>query len=270
MSGRVSRFVAAMILLGIIIPRTGHAQTATPPADGGVRWAHSSQADPLEISGLVINVETGLGLEGAQVYLPNAAVGALTDAQGRFLFRAPSPGTHELLVELIGYGRASSELTLADTEGVLLQAGLWPEPTELCDVYAGRPTPSAEVHGRESGVRVEVRALDTGLAPEAEVTLTVWANERGDSVTRVPPHADSLYWTGPRRTLADGRLITDSVLRTLPTKIFAGGALGVEGPFAVAISAPGYSTWRTSGVFLTQRNCEQKVSPLLRAWLLPT
>ena len=56
-----------------------------------------------EVSGRVVDSETGSGIAGVSVFVANTTIGAATDASGRFAIRAVSPGMFELVASAIGY-----------------------------------------------------------------------------------------------------------------------------------------------------------------------
>ena len=59
------------------------------------------------ITGTVIDSGTQQPIAGAQVYLPGSRLGALSNAQGRFLIVNVPVGSHEVRAELIGRTTAS-------------------------------------------------------------------------------------------------------------------------------------------------------------------
>jgi len=68
----------------------------------------SPQSEDLRITGQVISDRTQAPLEAAQVYIPEAGVGALTDANGRYALVVPrtrvSSTEFRVVVQLIGFG----------------------------------------------------------------------------------------------------------------------------------------------------------------------
>ncbi len=65
------------------------------------------------VTGVVIDAGSSQTLESAQVFIPDLALGALTNAQGRFLMMNVPVGTHTIRVELIGYTPTEMEVTVA-------------------------------------------------------------------------------------------------------------------------------------------------------------
>lgn len=255
-------YLAALALLAAVLAGPLAAQAIASRPDLGIRWAESRAAGPLEIVGLVVDVNTGLALEQALVFLSRQSVdhtGTKTDKDGRFALRAPAPGEYQLRFDLIGYRRYSAVLQVGTEAGVAVQIGTEQPPSpDQCEVICGYPP------GCESGVRVEVRALDTGLAPKGPVSLAVRAGELRATVSGLAPANDPLY----REVLPEDQAELASRADLMPVWLFTGGDLGTYGPFDVTVSARSYSDWTASGVWLTDEGCA-KVSPLLRVWLLP-
>ena len=65
------------------------------------------------VTGVVMDAGSDQTLESAQVFIPSLALGALTNAQGRFLMMNVPVGTHTIRVELIGYTAQDMEVTVA-------------------------------------------------------------------------------------------------------------------------------------------------------------
>lgn len=66
------------------------------------------------VSGSVTDAVTGRPLVGAQVSIPDARLGGLANASGNYLILRVPPGTHTVRVDMIGYGFAEQEITVAD------------------------------------------------------------------------------------------------------------------------------------------------------------
>lgn len=64
------------------------------------------------VTGTVADGSTAQPLESAQVFIPALDQGALTNAQGRFIMLNVPAGTHEIRVQLIGYGEATQQVTV--------------------------------------------------------------------------------------------------------------------------------------------------------------
>ena len=77
-------------------------------------WAPlSAEAQTGTIEGRVVNAQTVEPLELAQVALPGFNRGTVSAANGTYELANVPVGTHTITVELIGYGRASQEVTVA-------------------------------------------------------------------------------------------------------------------------------------------------------------
>lgn len=258
-SGRL----AVCLLVGVAFPAFLAAQPISARPDLGVRWSTSSTTPPLEVHGVVINADTGEGLQSAQVYFEGTGVGALTNQDGRFQLTAPRAGQFRLAVELIGYRRTIGTIALDEDVGVAVLVATAQQPISNCGLII------CAYPGCESGVRVEVRAFDTGLAPEGEITLAVRAGDRSATTTGYAPARDTLYLR-QHSTSPEFQASFDSTVAQMPARLFTGGDISPYGPFDVTVSAQSYTPWTASDVWLTDRECLPRVSPLLRVWLLPS
>lgn len=64
------------------------------------------------VTGTVVDATNSRPLESAQVFITALSQGALTNTEGRFVMLGVPAGTHEISVELIGYGSATQEVTV--------------------------------------------------------------------------------------------------------------------------------------------------------------
>lgn len=69
-----------------------------------------------QLTGRIIDAETGEPLTGTHLFIANSMIGTATDADGRFRLRNVPPGAHQVYASMIGYELASQNLlTHADT-----------------------------------------------------------------------------------------------------------------------------------------------------------
>lgn len=64
------------------------------------------------VTGTVVDATNARPLESAQVFIPALTQGALSNAQGRFIMLNVPAGTHEIQVQLIGYGESTQQVTV--------------------------------------------------------------------------------------------------------------------------------------------------------------
>lgn len=67
------------------------------------------------VSGKISDAESGKALTGASVAVPDLRIGAVTDKEGNFKFRAPA-GKHTLEVKYLGYQTVTRSVTLKEGE----------------------------------------------------------------------------------------------------------------------------------------------------------
>ena len=80
----------------------------------GIAWAQNRQ-----VTGRVLNNETGEILVGASVTVKGASKGAVTDAKGNFSISVPSKGSTTLVVTTIGY--VTQEIVVTNQSGILVK-----------------------------------------------------------------------------------------------------------------------------------------------------
>lgn len=252
--------VIAFVIL--VLPTAVAGQRPQERPDLGIRAWTSPDVEALHVVGTVMDGDMGVALESVQVYLRGEIVGVLTDRDGRFSLRIPSSGTFTLVAETLGYRMQSTALFVPPDEGLVVQITTEQQSLSSCGMMVC-PYP-----GCGSGVSVEVRDLETGTAPEVQVTLSVFVEGEMDSATGVAPARDSAYLAsripGPGYEAA-----FDSITATLPVKLHAGAGLGMDRPFGVEVSAPGYYPWGATGVWVVRRECLPPMSKTLRVWLQP-
>lgn len=251
-------FTLAVAILGSAVNVSAQGPGDRPEL--GLRTWNAPSADALEVRGMAIDGETGQGLVNAQVYLRSTSVGVLADDTGAFVLKAPAPGSYTLAVDLIGYRSVAEKVDVPAAHGIEVQVATVPQQIGGCEIICTWP-------GCESGVRVEVRDIKTGLAPQVPVTLKVSAGGRSASSSGVAPALDSVYLASHRFPGDEAR--GDSITAQLPVRLFTGGRLGSDEPLDVQVTAEGYYPWEAEGVWIFPRDCLPAVSRLLKVWLQP-
>lgn len=66
------------------------------------------------LSGRVVNDETGEGLPGVHVVIDELQVGAVTDGSGNFVIKAVPLGKHKVTIKMVGYATLTEELELTE------------------------------------------------------------------------------------------------------------------------------------------------------------
>ncbi|MBI4539719.1 MAG: TonB-dependent receptor [Gemmatimonadetes bacterium] len=122
------------------------------------------------LRGTVVDATTQRPLEGVQVHIPGAGMGALTSAAGRFLLLQVPAGDVEVRVELIGYARQSRSVRVTPGETVVADFAL-AETAITLDELVVTGTPGA-TRAREIGNSVSRIAVPDVVtsAPVSDVT----------------------------------------------------------------------------------------------------
>ena len=76
----------------------------------------AAEAQTGTVRGQVVDEGTRQPLAGAQIFIPDTRLGALTNASGAFLLVNVPEGTHQLRVQMIGYGGQSQTVVVAAGE----------------------------------------------------------------------------------------------------------------------------------------------------------
>ena len=107
-----------------------------PPALAarGLRPTHVSRSLVGSITGSVTSARDQTPLVGVQVYIPDTGIGALTNAQGRYLLINVPAGPQTIMAEIIGYGAATQTVTVVDDEVNILDFQLAERAIELDEV----------------------------------------------------------------------------------------------------------------------------------------
>lgn len=106
------------------------------PAEGNQPVYSDKQADA-EISGQILSADTGEPLIGVHVFMSGTKIGTVTNSGGFYHLRSIHPGSHKLVISIIGYGRITREFTLAPGQSVTRNIELQPVIYELGEIYAG-------------------------------------------------------------------------------------------------------------------------------------
>lgn len=78
-----------------------------------------SQTNQYQISGSVVDSQTGETLAGANISFQNTSIGTSADAEGNFEFTANlEPGDYRLLFSFIGYSRKTEPITLGNNQTI--------------------------------------------------------------------------------------------------------------------------------------------------------
>src|SRR5690606_33288112 len=74
--------------------------------------ASISTAAAQQITGRVVNQQTGEPLAAVQVFIAGSGIGALTQQNGRYLLLNVPAGTHQLTAERIGYRSVTQQVAV--------------------------------------------------------------------------------------------------------------------------------------------------------------
>jgi hypothetical protein len=203
--------------------------SAQAPRDAGIRWASAPSLPAGTISGIVSDAFTGQPLRNTAVTAGTTS--AVTDSLGRFAITS-KPGTVELYVYRVGYGRLEGRLQLSSGNGVLVHVGLHMSESGPC-------TPVVTYADRSVAVRV--RDVATGRAPDALVALNVARAGKPASV----------------RGEAKG---ADFVLLEVATD---------TGRYDLSVQANGYAPWHLADVGKEEGQCQMPIVRPFNVWLLP-
>lgn len=150
------------------------------------------------INGRVVDAMTQTPLATVQIHIPALEIGVLTNSAGFFSLPNVPAGTHTLVAEVIGYQRASQEVTVVDDSTVIVNFELVQTAVALEEVVAvGYGTQARElVSGSVSSVSsAEIERSSATTSAAALVGKIQGINTRMPSNTRL----------GDSREARDGR-----------------------------------------------------------------
>ncbi|MGH7506349.1 MAG: TonB-dependent receptor plug domain-containing protein, partial [Longimicrobiales bacterium] len=131
------------------------------------------------VTGRVTSAATGQGVEGVSVYMEGTSLGGVSAAGGRYLIRNVPDGQQTVVVEMIGYARASKQITVTNNNTVVADFALEADAVALDElvvtgtVIATRvrelPSPITIIGAREIGRHpiTRVDELFRGMVPGA-------------------------------------------------------------------------------------------------------
>ena len=99
--------------------------------------ADAQQLMPASIEGRVIDAQTGEPLRDAHVFLSGTKIGTITNPAGRFSISRIPPGSHRLVVSIIGYERDPEDILLRVGEHKTIYKELNPVVYEMDEIFAG-------------------------------------------------------------------------------------------------------------------------------------
>ena len=88
-------------------------------------------ADPSGVFGRIIDRDTDIPVEGAEVSLEEGVAWALTNQMGRFVFRDVPAGEHVIQIEHLSYGTREYPITVVAGGGAQIDIALSKDPIEL-------------------------------------------------------------------------------------------------------------------------------------------
>lgn len=178
-----------------VVPTAGGNTVQFSPPEPRLQWVRSRAVEPGVLVGRVTDVETGDPINGAYVRLGAPPNVVLSDENGFFRLQPEIPAATqlELYVAFIGYYRMQDTVVWVPTMGMAVEASLRKRtPVELCDMVCGE-------EGCAGGVRVLVRDVLSGAAPDAEITLIVQSRQVSDTTVAAVHLAHPVYGCQPAR-----------------------------------------------------------------------
>lgn len=180
------------------------------------------------VSGQLLNGENHLPLEGAMVVLRGGAgevAAVLSNASGRFILRAPSPGTYTVRADRIGHASTFSDtifLAAGDTVNLRLVAevraiqleGLEVSGEARCDVRpeAGRVVATVWEEARKA-LAAAALTDEEGLYRYRTIRSLRELDERGRRVLSEQRRASQGFLRSPFESLPAEELVTEGFMR---------------------------------------------------------
>ena len=130
-----------------------HRRLITPVVAALLLLAPSLGAQQ-QVTGRVVNSQTGASVSAVQVFIAGSGIGALSQQNGRYLLLNVPVGTHTLTAQRIGYGQQSAEVTVAAGATVVRDFALAEEALGLDEIIVTGTAGGAR--NREVGTAVSL------------------------------------------------------------------------------------------------------------------
>lgn len=151
----------------------------------GVPVLAQSPGGGVTLNGSLVDAQNGIPVAGAQVRLPNLHRVEVSHEDGTFELQRIPPGTHELIVQRIGYRRITRSVTVAGDTAVTLRIELDPVAVTLTpQIVTGTISERSGEEVLSPTSVVSGRALDRNLSSTIATTLR---DQPGVSVTSIGP-----------------------------------------------------------------------------------
>lgn len=89
------------------------------------------------VTGRLIDTDNRQPLKGAHIFLSGTKIGDQTDRAGRYRLQDIPPGSHRMVISMIGYGRRTYTLQVGPKDHKNLDLSLKPVVYEMNDIYVG-------------------------------------------------------------------------------------------------------------------------------------
>ncbi|HET9986152.1 MAG TPA: SusC/RagA family TonB-linked outer membrane protein [Longimicrobiales bacterium] len=179
-------------------PRT---EDGAPPQAGA---AEIESAPVGTITGRVVDAATRAPLPGAQLSIPGTGIGALADADGRYVLTNVAAGSVTLRVDLIGYRRAERAVAVVDGGTAVADFALAATAIELEEVVAS--VEAGAVRRKEVGTDIGSIPVSRELANASVTSFSDLLNARVNSVEISP--ASGMAGAGSRIRIRGARSLT--------------------------------------------------------------
>ncbi|MEJ2204456.1 MAG: TonB-dependent receptor [Gemmatimonadota bacterium] len=158
------------------------------------------------ITGTIVSAETGEPLSAAQVSVEGTGLGALTQANGRFLILRVPTGTYTVEAILIGFASARQGVTVTEGESAVIELRMAPQAISLSEIVV-TGTAGATQRTKLAFDVAQVRASDIQV-PNVNVGNSLSGKVAGVTVVQGsgrPGAAPSILLRGPTMLDASGR-----------------------------------------------------------------
>ena len=134
-----------------------------------------------KIKGTIVDIQTGKGLAGANVFIEGTAIGDASDINGEFLITNVDEGTYNLKAMFLGYKSSTVQIEVKKDDNLAISLKLQPEVIEGAEVNV-----TAQALGQASAINQQLSSRSIKSIVSSERIMELPDANAAESVGRLP------------------------------------------------------------------------------------